>query len=299
MDIEGQIANPTCAYHLTNLRFDLFMNHISGEDTFQVIDSGLYFQFTPLVHHFPKFISWLTAAYLDWNNYFVSNSRTKILEITPKLIQKSKIFPISPTMQSFIDVTLTHHFVTPPSRTTIVLKKNPNSGSAILAPCRVFLSYPLPWTYLVHYVCNCVFIGGRHCPYDQQGRPDTFTPNYVASLFSRYLILPIYNHMLPDSSLSHHFLFMLLFTLILLVYVHPLEELDCLCLIMISRNKQRNFVFDWNISIKRRPNIGGYSQFISTYMAIEFKIIHGTSPPRILAQQKELLQLSKYVMVGD
>lgn len=74
---------------------------------------------------------------------------------------------------------------------------------------------------------------------------------------------------------------------------------ECLGLNVISRNKQRNFVFVWNISIRRRPTIGGYSQFIPTFMAIAYRIIHGASAPRIFPQQKELLQLSKDVVVED
>lgn len=68
---------------------------------------------------------------------------------------------------------------------------------------------------------------------------------------------------------------------------------------MITRKKQRNFVFNWDVAIRRRPDVGGYSEFISTYMAIAYSIIHGVSPPRILPQEKELLQLSKDTRVWD
>jgi len=99
MDSKSQIADPSFSYQLSNLCFDLFSGHVKGEDIFQVSDSSLYFQITPSIHHFPEFISWFTMACLDENNYFVSPSGTKILEVTPELIQKALIFPFSLAMQ--------------------------------------------------------------------------------------------------------------------------------------------------------------------------------------------------------
>lgn len=57
MDSESQIANPSYSYHLLGLHFDLFANHVREEDTFRVVNSGLYFQIAPSVHHFLEFIS--------------------------------------------------------------------------------------------------------------------------------------------------------------------------------------------------------------------------------------------------
>lgn len=114
MDPEGQIEYPMCSYHLVDLHFNLFVDHVRGEDIFQVVESNLYIQITPSIHHFLEFISCLTMAYLDEKNYFVSTLGTWILEVTQKLIQKALIFPFSPTIQSFTDATLSHHFVTLP-----------------------------------------------------------------------------------------------------------------------------------------------------------------------------------------
>ena len=84
MDTQAQIFNPICAYHLVDLYFYLFRNHVKGEYPFHVVESSLYYQVTPFGHHFPKFISWLVAVYIDKKKYFDSSSRTKILKVTLK-----------------------------------------------------------------------------------------------------------------------------------------------------------------------------------------------------------------------
>lgn len=122
MDTKAQIFDPGCAYHLINLHFDLSRNQVRGEGTFRVVESGLYYQVMPFVHHFPEFISWLTGTYSDDKNY-VFSSGAKILEITPELIQKSLVFPTSYGLQSFTDVTLVYHYVTlPPDEQQSFLK---------------------------------------------------------------------------------------------------------------------------------------------------------------------------------
>lgn len=57
MDTKAQITELICTYHPTDLHFDLFGNHVRGEDTFWVVDSGLYYQFMPSINYFPEFVS--------------------------------------------------------------------------------------------------------------------------------------------------------------------------------------------------------------------------------------------------
>lgn len=51
--------------------------------------------------------------------------------------------------------------------------------------------------------------------------------------------------------------------------------------------------------MKKKPNNKGISHFLSTFMAIVYKIINKVSPPRVLPQQTRIIQLSKDVRVGD
>lgn len=57
MDTEAPIVDPSCAYHFANLRFNLYGNHVIGEDPFQVVELGLYYQISPSVYHFLEFVS--------------------------------------------------------------------------------------------------------------------------------------------------------------------------------------------------------------------------------------------------
>lgn len=82
MDTEAQVVDPACAYHLSNLHFELYGSHVIGEDPFWVVDSDLYYQITPIMHHFLEFVSWLAAAYIDEKNCFVSSFGVKIIEVT-------------------------------------------------------------------------------------------------------------------------------------------------------------------------------------------------------------------------
>lgn len=52
MDTEVQIVDPSSAYHLADLLFNLYGSHAKGEGPFQVVKLGLYYHIAPLVHHF-------------------------------------------------------------------------------------------------------------------------------------------------------------------------------------------------------------------------------------------------------
>lgn len=78
-----------------------------------------------------------------------------------------------------------------------------------------------------------------------------------------------------------------------------MEEFDCLGLSLMAPNKHRKFIFDWDDVVRRKPENDAYSQFISSYMTISYKIIYNVSPPIILPQQRVVLQLRKDTRVGD
>ena len=72
------------------------------------------------------------------------------------------------------------------------------------------------------------------------------------------------------------------------MYMHA-EEFKCLGFNMFTPKKNINYVFNWDVEVRKRPNNDDYSTFISMYMAIAYEIIHVTPPPRIFPKQKELL----------
>lgn len=76
MDIGAQIMEPPYAYHLSDPRFDLYGHHVRG------FDLGIYNQIMFSLFYFPNFISWLTPAYIEEMNCFVSSTKSKILEVT-------------------------------------------------------------------------------------------------------------------------------------------------------------------------------------------------------------------------
>lgn len=65
-----------------------------------------------------------------------------------------------------------------------------------------------------------------------------------------------------------------------------LDEFECLDLSLVAFTKQRKPIFDWDIVVRKRLDVDGYSQFISSYMDIAYKIIHGVSPPRLIPHKK-------------
>jgi len=111
-----------------------------------------------------------------------------------------------------------------------------------------------------------------------------------------YLSEPIRFPLHHFSTTSYFRYYSLLFYLFVYTYV---DEFECLGLSLVDGKKQRKYVFDWYIVIRKMTNVDGYSQFISTYMSISYDIIHGFSPPGVFPQQRELLHLTKDTMVGD
>lgn len=101
-------------------------------------------------------------------------------------------------------------------------------------------------------------------------------------------------HHFPTTSCFRYYSLLFL----LFVYTH-VDEFKCPSLSLVASNKQRKFVFDWNVDARKRQELEGYHQFISSYMAISYKIIHGVSPSRVLPQQKSILQLRKDARVGN
>lgn len=92
METNSQIYDSTCPYHLLDLLFDMYDHHFKIEDPFRVLDSRLYYQISPFVYHFPKFVSWLVVSYVEYKKCIVSSTGVKILEITPELIQKALVY---------------------------------------------------------------------------------------------------------------------------------------------------------------------------------------------------------------
>lgn len=65
-----------------------------------------------------------------------------------------------------------------------------------------------------------------------------------------------------------------------------MDDFVFLGLSLVASKKQGKFVFDWYISIRKRLEVDGYSQFISSYITIFYKIIHGYSLPIFIPQKK-------------
>jgi len=114
MDTEAQITDPSSSSNFSNLRFNLYGSHIRGEDIFPVVDSGLYYQIAPLVHHFSKFVPWITETCID-DHFFCLLNRGQNTWGDPKLIRKALVYPISYEPQKFNKTTFFYHYTTLPA----------------------------------------------------------------------------------------------------------------------------------------------------------------------------------------
>lgn len=184
-------------------------------------------------------------TYLDENNYFVSTSGTKILEVTPELIQKALILPFSCTMQSFIDATQAHHFRTlPPHEQQPFLDQ-------IFASCVKSLpsndSFPITlfkqpiWPIL--FTIACLFGEGISHMTNKAILGCLHKMKWSSCLLDIPLYLSIaicfQLHYFPATPHFHYY-FLLFY---LLMYTH-VEEFECLGLNVIPPNKQWNSIFD-------------------------------------------------------
>lgn len=101
----------------------------------------------------------------------------------------------------------------------------------------------------------------------------------ISTYLTRAIILQVWN--LPTTSyFTYYSLFFILF-----LYTH-VDDFVFLGLSLVASKKQGKFVFDWYISIRKRLEVDGYSQFISSYITIFYKIIHGYSLPIFIPQKK-------------
>lgn len=101
MDTELEIRDPFFTLNLLDLCFAFYGSHLNKEYPFRVVELGLYYSITPTVYLFPEFVSWIMATYIKEENCCIPSIGEKILEVTPKLIQNSFIYPKFPNLERF------------------------------------------------------------------------------------------------------------------------------------------------------------------------------------------------------
>lgn len=88
----------------------MYDHHFKGEYPFRVVEPWLYYQISPYVYHFPKFVSYLATSYVEDKNCFVSSIGVKIMEINPELFQKDFIYLVTLDPEKFTETTLFYSY---------------------------------------------------------------------------------------------------------------------------------------------------------------------------------------------
>lgn len=299
MDKEAEIHDPPRPYHLSDLQFNMYSRHFKGEDTFRVVESGLYYQISPSIYHFPKFVSWLTASYVDDKKCFISYVGVKIMEITQELILKAFVYPVSPNHEKFKETTLFYTY------NTFLAREQQAFLHMILAPGHQTLpivdSFLVPmFTKVMQTILTLITL--------LFGEDDTTNITKAAIRFLGVMMQPCHVFDIPSflaKSIKfqlHHFpitTYFLYYSILLymFIYTHK-DEFEYLGRNLMDSCKQRKYVFDKDV-VRKKPNNEGYAHFISTYMSTAYKIIYNVSPLRILPQRNAILQVRKDIKVGD
>lgn len=204
------------------------------------------------------------------------------------------VYHRSPKPQHFNDVTLFYHYSTLPTNEqqsflqTILAPGVQSLPVADIFPITLFTKSIQPIISLISHIL---------------GDDDVNIANKATLGFLRKMMQPGHlfdilaylsearrfqlHHFPTTSYLRYYSLLFYLF-----VYTH-VDEFECLGINLMACDKKRKFGFDSEIVVRKRPDFDGYSQFISTYMAIAYKFIHGFSPPEFFPTKKRLSNLAK------